>query len=97
HELRKHLEDTMGEERAMTLMDHLPPVGWADVATKEYVDWSIERLRTEMNARFDVVNTRLDGLVTQAQFHRDLRTQTMALMGMNLTFFGLVVTVLKLP
>ncbi len=34
HELYKRLEQTLGEEATATLMEYLPPVGWADVATK---------------------------------------------------------------
>ena len=34
YELYQSLEEIMGKERATTLMEHLPPVGWADVATK---------------------------------------------------------------
>ena len=34
HELYQRLEQTLGEEATSTLMSYLPPVGWADVATK---------------------------------------------------------------
>lgn len=34
YELFKSLEEVLGRDRASTLMEHLPPVGWADVATK---------------------------------------------------------------
>jgi hypothetical protein len=34
----KHLEELMGAEDAAVLMEHLPPVGWADVATKRDLD-----------------------------------------------------------
>ena len=34
----KHLEELMGTEDAGVLMEHLPPVGWADVATKRDLD-----------------------------------------------------------
>ncbi len=34
HDLYVALEAAIGPEQATTLMEHLPPVGWADVATK---------------------------------------------------------------
>jgi len=34
YQLYKTLEAELGPDEANTLMEHLPPVGWADVATK---------------------------------------------------------------
>jgi len=34
HRLHQALIASVGEEEAATLMEHLPPIGWADVATK---------------------------------------------------------------
>lgn len=34
HRMYQKLEELMGSEEATVLMEHLPPVGWADVATK---------------------------------------------------------------
>lgn len=61
HTLYQRLEELLGEEEATTLMEHLPPVGWADVATKtdlqnlEYrleskIDQSTLSLHREFNA-----------------------------------------------
>lgn len=48
YEVHKYFEETMGRERATTLMELLPPVGWGDVATKQDVlllKEDIEQLR----------------------------------------------------
>ena len=38
HAMYLKLEDALGQEAALILMEHLPPVGWADVATKRDLD-----------------------------------------------------------
>jgi hypothetical protein len=38
HELYARLEEVIGKEHAETIMSLLPPVGWADVATKSDLD-----------------------------------------------------------
>lgn len=51
HDLHTGLEEALGPQRAETLMDYLPPVGWADVATKRDLDNVEERV----NLRFDTM------------------------------------------
>lgn len=48
HELYLRLEEQLGPEAAATLMEHLPPVGWADVATRRDLDQLADRLRVEL-------------------------------------------------
>ncbi len=66
HELYTGLIELLGREKATTLMEHLPPLGWADVATKRDLDHQslvtrrdleVEtgKLRTEMQAGFAAV------------------------------------------
>jgi hypothetical protein len=48
HELYLKLEEVLGPEQASTLMEMLPPVGWADVATKRDLDQLGAVLRAEV-------------------------------------------------
>jgi len=49
HRLYDVLVATLGEQEAAILMEHLPPVGWADVATKT----DLEHLRAATKADID--------------------------------------------
>ena len=58
HELYLALEQTIGHDQATTLMEHLPPVGWADVATKRDLD----ALENRVTMRFERVDERFLGV-----------------------------------
>jgi hypothetical protein len=51
HELYLRLEEVLGPDPANTMMEHLPPVGWADVATKQ----DLEGLRAATRQDLDEV------------------------------------------
>ncbi|MGI8983498.1 MAG: hypothetical protein ACR2HM_03030 [Acidimicrobiales bacterium] len=54
HALYSRLEDVLGPDAATTLIEHLPPVGWADVATKG----DLATLEERIELRFDRVDDR---------------------------------------
>ena len=66
HELFLRLEEALGPEQAETLMEMLPPVGWADVATKRDLDALGDKLlaglRGELLAQSNAINARIDAI-----------------------------------
>jgi hypothetical protein len=71
HRLYQRLEEVLEPEEATTLMAHLPPVGWADVATKHDLRALEERLELRIGASESRV---------RAELQRDLRLQGFALL-----------------
>lgn len=61
HQLFSHLDQVLGEEDAATLIEHLPPVGWADVATKPDLD----ALEFRLDQRFVGVDQQFSSVYQQ--------------------------------
>lgn len=81
HELYRRLEEVLGPDAATTLIEHLPPVGWADVATRhdlagleQRIDLRFERVEE----RFERVEERIKAAMSEfrATFEHELRTQS---------------------
>ncbi|HKY77995.1 MAG TPA: hypothetical protein VJS45_17810 [Acidimicrobiia bacterium] len=83
HQLYLRLEEALGEEAATTLMEHLPPIGWADVATKRDLQALEGSLRSEIRSveerlelRFVNIDQRFETLEQKliATFRGELQT-----------------------
>jgi Icc-related predicted phosphoesterase len=100
YELHKWLVDNAGEQVAETLMAHLPPVGWADVATKRDLEHLETVLRLELQSGLAGVDGEIHQLrgemhLLRADFNEKLRLQLMVLVGFNLSAIGAVAALLR--
>lgn len=126
YELYQGLRESLGSERASTLMDLLPPVGWADVATKRDLDQLGDSLRgdmatlgTELRGEITTLGAELRGEITtletalrgeittmgsglqggihqtRAEFFREQRNQTIAIIGANATIMGILLAAFR--
>ncbi|MEX2625355.1 MAG: hypothetical protein WD225_00640, partial [Ilumatobacteraceae bacterium] len=77
YQLHHALETHLGPENAATLMAHLPPVGWADVATKHDLYALEERLEIRIHAEIADLGTELRTEI--ADLGTELRTETASL------------------
>lgn len=60
-QLHRHLDQVLGEEDASTLMRHLPPAGWSDLATNT----ELGRVETTLRAEITRVETTLRAEITR--------------------------------
>ncbi len=56
HQLFTWFEEHMGAERAATMMSLVPPVGWAEIATKH----DLAELEARLGSRIDGIESRFD-------------------------------------
>jgi tetrahydromethanopterin S-methyltransferase subunit G len=84
------LQKSVGETVANTLMEHLPPGGWYDVARTgdfDRIETRIDKLEARLDdridkleIRFDKLEARLDGLTQK------IETNTRWMIGISLTY-----------
>ncbi len=98
YQLFQRFEEMLGREGVSTLMELLPPVGWADVATKRDLD----HLHAVLDAKIDTAVGTLDakiervGVDLRAEMFREQRNQTLAIIGANTTITALLLAAFQL-
>ena len=104
YRLHQHLEEVLGRDDANTLMEHLPPTGWANVATKDDVEHlrvstthHLDQLRAQMVHEFELRDVQFDRIDQQfnafrlemkADMERAFRMQTLAIVGLMFTMLS---------
>ena len=63
HELHQRLREVLGPDEAGTLMAHLPPVGYSDLATKA----DLRQLGERLELRMDAMSHELRGEIEQVR------------------------------
>jgi hypothetical protein len=98
YQLFQRLEELLGPDKLATLMELLPPVGWADVATKRDLDHlhtlfdaKVDRLGVDLRAEIASGNQAL-----RSEMFREQRNQTLAIIGANTTITALLLAAFQL-
>ncbi|MGH3665252.1 MAG: hypothetical protein ACRDU8_04030 [Egibacteraceae bacterium] len=76
HALYQHLAELLGSEDATTLMEHLPSLGWGDVATRRDVTAEVALLRADLTTLRIDLQGQIGGLCKDLEGQRtDLEGQ----------------------
>ena len=73
-EMHLGLRDKLGDDVANTLMEHLPPSGWSDVARThdiDRLDTKIDAVEKRLDAKIDNLESRMNSEF--AIVHRDIK------------------------
>lgn len=89
HQLYIRLEEHLGTEAASTLMEHLPPTGWAEVATKRDLDQLRAATKTDLDHLREITSSDILRMEDQlrAEFHKAIAEQTRTIVLANIGTF----------
>ena len=81
HQLYLRLEQHLGPEAATTLMEHLPPTGWAEVATKRDLDHLRSATKADIDHLQEITTAHLERRAEslRAELHKVISTHTVVI------------------
>ena len=82
YRLHQQLDEAVGEEGATTMMELLPPVGWADVATKRDLD----QLRGLLELKIESTD-----MGNRADFERAMRVHLTVILSALFSVAGILI------
>lgn len=92
----------MGHDDATMLMEHLPPVGWADVATKRDVErierslrGDVEHVERSLRTELTVLRSEIREEIALRERHL-LTTIVLSMLTANATLVGLVLAAVRI-
>lgn len=85
YRLHQQLDEAVGKEGATTMMELLPPVGWADVVTKRDLDQQRELLELKIEST-DKGN--------RADFEKAIRLQLTVILSAFFSVAGVIIALL---
>lgn len=90
HRLFVWFEEQMGPERAATMMNLIPPVGWFELASKD----DLLELERRLDYRFESLEARIDGKLDRlrSDMMRTFGTWLFASQAAVITALGLLIT-----
>ena len=102
HDMHSVLIDKLGRESATTLMELLPPVGWADVATKtdlqhlrDELKGDIKNLRDELKGDMHALQLTIEATL-EKRLHEQTRWLITTMIAMNTVMLAASVALSKL-
>jgi len=95
HQVYNRLAAVLGQKEAGMLMEYFPPLGWAEMATRQDMNGVRDELRgemalvrTELRGEIELVRSELRGEIARSE-RRIISTLVFAMLASNATLAGL--------